>query len=487
MTQGITRRASLAGMAAVTTLVGGMAASATPSGALARRLRAHCETLAEKGGLSGAVLLAEGGAPTYRAAFGLRNRPEGLANLVDTKFNFASMGKLFTSLAIMRLVQAGRIELGDKLERHWPDYPNSEIASSVTIGQLLSHTSGLGNYWEAMDRTPAQHVVSVKDALALFSADGLSSPPGSFFYSNSVYVVLGGLIERLTGEDYFEHIKKSIFLLLGMNDTDFYRLDRVPSNLAIGYERDSERRGAWRSNSFDNVFRGGPAGGGYSTVDDLLLFANAMRRGELLSPEAAETWTTGRVDYQRGRYGYGVSEEVINGHRIIGHSGGHIGIAGELMIFVDLDRCFIILTNSEVDGFWDINNWIKREIAGDSEAGRAYYFSRTLIDELVHDEAAGRKLYASRATGLDARPSVIGVYGLRKIHEGRIDAGLALLRFNAQTFPEPDTLWSFAEGLRLSERLQEAAAAYEVYLEQAPGDADALARLSALQQQGVRY
>ncbi|GAM98599.1 beta-lactamase [alpha proteobacterium U9-1i] len=477
MTQEITRRLALAGGAAL--LAAPSMAQAESDRALARRLRAHCEAMARAGDLSGAVLLAKEGRPLYRAAFGQRNRGDALPNRPDTKFNIASIGKMFTSLAIARFVQHGQLRFEDSLLAVWPDYANRAIAERVTIAQLLTHTAGLGNHAQALPLTEANARRTQTETLAEFVNQPAAAPPGSFSYSNDGYFVLGALIEKLSGESYFEHCHRTIFAPLGMTTTGAIAPSDIVGNVARAYVRDLERPGAWQDATIAHGLAGSAAGGAYSTVDDLLIFANALSANHLLNAELTAAWTQGRFDYPRGRYGYGTSEEIINGHCIIGHSGGHYGVAGELMLF-DSGYTFIVLMNGEVDPFWDINNWIKRELVGENDTVRNYNFTRALIDELARDPAAGRAFYAARDPALRARQSVIDVYGFKLIHQGRTDAGFALLRFNVETFGDSSALWSMAEALFFANRRSEAMDAYRAYLAAEPGDADAQRRLAQL-------
>jgi D-alanyl-D-alanine carboxypeptidase len=447
-------------------------------------LREHCQAMARSGDLSGSVLLAKQGVPIFRAAYGLRNRAERLPNLPDTRFNVASIGKLFTSLAILRFVTNGRIGLQDKLIAHWPDYPNNAVAEQVTIHQLLTHTSGIGNYWEALARRPTNKVVTLADTLALFVDAPLEATPGrGFAYSNGGYVVLGMLLEKLSGQTYFDHCERTIFAPLGMVNTAFDTLDEPTENLALGYTRNLEHPGHWRSNLFENVYRGGPAGGGYSTVDDLLRFADAMSRNELLPPEMTRLWTKGRFDYAKGRYGYGCSEITINNHRVVGHSGGHAGIAGEVMVFEDLGYTAVVLTNGEVEAYWELERVIKRLLAGDDAAARSYWFTRDLITRTAKRGAeAGRAFYAARQSPLQARESVIDVYAFKALHSGDFGTAMALFRFNVETFAgSPSALWSLAEGARLTGDTPTAIKAYQAYLDRSPGDSDAIRLIAQLQ------
>ena len=467
-------------------MAGGAGLLAAPSLAAAqergivRRLRSHCEAMEQAGDLSGAVLLARDGRAIYSGAFGERNRGDALPNRVDTKFNYASIGKMFTSLAIMRFAASGRLRLDDKLKVAWPDYPNRAVAESVTIAQLLSHTAGLGNHVQSVTLSEESARRTQRETLALFVDEPPDAAPGErFAYSNDGYIILGALIEKLSGESFFDHCRRTIFEQLSMRETLWIAPGDIVGNVAHAYVRDSERPGVWLDATYAQGLAGGAAGGGYSTVGDLLKFADALVSNRLLDADHTRVWTEGRSDYPRGRYGYGMSEEVINGCRIIGHSGGHYGVAGELMAF-DNGYTFIVLTNGEVDAFWDLNNFIKGELAGEGANVRDYYFTRALIDEIARDASAGRAFYAARDPLIRARQSVIDVYGLKLIHQSRADAGLALLRFNVETFNDSGALWSMAEGLLFAGRSAEAADAYRAYLAREPGDADAIQRLAEL-------
>lgn len=480
----ITRRSALAGAAlAGETLLAAAAAAQPPS--LRRgadRIRAHCDALARTGDLSGVILLAYEGRPILLRAYGQSNRAFAAPNTPDTTFNIASIGKMFTAIALLRLVEQGRVALTDTLITHWPDYPDRAFAERATIAQLLTHTSGLGNYWAALAQTNNANMITLADTFALFANDPAPTEPGVFSYSNNGYIVLGLLIERLTGRDYFDHVRDTIFAPLGMTRTEFWRLDDIVPDLALGYTRAIDTPGLWRSNIANNVMRGSSAGGAYASAPDLLAFATALQSNRLLSPDMTSAFSQGRYPYARGRYGYGCSEEIINGHRLIGHSGGHIGIAGAVTIFEDIGYTAILLTNGEVDAFWDVDNAIKRELVGEDDAMRNYAFTRGLIDLIARDGLdAGLAAYASRDASNQARESVIDVYGLKALHRAQTPAALALLSFNARTFPESSSaLWSLAEAQRVSGDRAAARAAYHAYLLKEPGDADAERWIAAL-------
>ncbi len=476
-----------------TFLTGVGALAAAPAGAppgsgdamrrLTRDLERECARLARDDDFSGVVLLAQDGRTAFQSGYGLANRNARLPNTVRTRFNLASISKMFTAVAALRLVEAGQLTLDARVGQILTDYPNRAVADQVTVEQLLTHTSGVGNFWEQISRVRPETMITLTDTLALFAEAPLEHEPGSAFsYSNGGYIVLGLIIERLTGADYFDHIRETLLRPLGMNDTDAYRLDEIVPDLVVGYTRDLEQPGVWRNNQFADIFRGSSAGGYYSTAGDMLKFARALSAHRLLGPAMTAEFTRGRHPYGKNLYGYGCAEEIVNGHRIIGHSGGHIGIAGELMIFEDLDAVFIILSNCDVDPYWAISDLVKRRLAGESPASHNYAFTQAVIAAVDREDLdAGLAAWRQRAPDLTLREGVVDVEAWKRLHRGRTATAITLFQLNATVFDaSSDARWSLAQALRVAGRKAEAIDAYRSYLTLAPGDADALSQLARL-------
>ena len=222
---------------------------------------------------SGVILLAEDGKPVLLKAWGANNH-------TDTKFNLGSINKIFTQVAIGQLAQAGKLALDDNVRKHLPDYP-SPIADKITIRQLVEHRSGMGDFFgpEYM-ATPPSKIRKLSDYLPLFVNKPLEFEPGTDRrYSNAGYIVLGLIIERETGQSYYDYVRDHIFKPLGMKNTDSYFLDENVPNRAtpITKREKAELPG-----------RGSSAGGGYSTAGDLLRFAQGLRAGKLLDQERTD-------------------------------------------------------------------------------------------------------------------------------------------------------------------------------------------------------
>lgn len=159
-------------------------------------------------------------------------------------------------------------------------------------------------------------------------------PGEKWAYSNTGFLVLGKVIEKVTGQDYFDYVRKHICGPAGMTGSDCYELDRVNPNLAVGYQKEFDKAGkaSWRNNLFEHVIRGGPAGGGYSTAEDLLRFDRALRGGKLIGPEYVKQLLSAEPELNSPDYGFGF--QIDKESRTAGHGGGFPGINSNLDMFL---------------------------------------------------------------------------------------------------------------------------------------------------------
>jgi len=251
--------------------------------------------------LSLAVIIAKNGKPVLKKAYGFANRSFNIPNKIDTKFNLASNNKMFTAVAIMQLVQKGKLKLDDKIGMHIPDFPNDEVKNKVAVYQLLTHTAGMGNLFGSLNygKIPRNKYQRVIDYFPLFINDSLRFAPGSKYeYSNAGYILLGYLIEKVTGQDYYSYIKENIYDVADMKNTDCYDVQYPIPNIATGYTKSGLKSDEYefKTIEFIKMTKGGPAGGGYSTVEDLIKFSKALRSNVLLNKEFTELHTTGKVN-----------------------------------------------------------------------------------------------------------------------------------------------------------------------------------------------
>jgi D-alanyl-D-alanine carboxypeptidase len=248
---------------------------------------------------SGVVVHARNGEILYERAAGLADRERAAPMRIDTKLQIASATKLYTHIAILQLEQSGRLALTDTVGKFLPAYANAVVRSRVTIEQLLRHRSGVGSFWNAEFRARRDEIRSVNDYIALFQNDSLLFEPGTReMYSNGGYVILGAIIEQVTGMTYHDYVRERILWPAGMRST-LPRDTRVSyDTAAIGYTRQPGGAAARRPNTAFAAGLSGPAGDHYSTVGDFLRLAAAIASRQLL--DSARTTALLGARYARG-------------------------------------------------------------------------------------------------------------------------------------------------------------------------------------------
>jgi len=251
----------------------------------------YLDQAAARDEFSGAVLLARGDKVVLEKAYGLADKTSKAPNRADTRFNLGSINKIFTNIAIHQLAAQGKLSLDDKISRFLPDYPNRDAAAKVTVKHLLSMTSGIGDFFgERYEQAQKEKVKSISAYLPLFADKPLEFEPGTRSrYSNGGYIVLGAIIEKASGMDYYSYVKKNIYLPAGMSQSDWYEKDHLPPNMAIGYkyqDRPMVRPGDERRPNYESLpGKGSSAGGGYSTLRDLLSFVQALKQQKVFTPD----------------------------------------------------------------------------------------------------------------------------------------------------------------------------------------------------------
>ncbi len=293
---------------------------------------------------AGAVLIAKNGKPIFAEAYGLADREHKIPNTLKTRFRIGSMNKMFTAVAILQMVQAGKLGLNDPLGKYLTDYPNKDVAA-VTIHQLLTHTGGTGDIFGPEFDAHRLELKTLQHYVKLYGDRRLAFDPGSRWeYSNYGFILLGLVIEKISDGSYYDYVREHIYKPAGMALTGSDPEDQPVSDRSIGYTRPAAGS-AWRPNVDTLPYRGSSAGGGYSTVEDLLKFATALQQNELLNAHYTELLTTGQVDTPNGRYAYGFGDHTINGTRCFGHSGGAPGMNGDLEICPGPGYVVVVLAN----------------------------------------------------------------------------------------------------------------------------------------------
>ena len=275
---------------------------AMTAGQLGTALDAYLQALAADGAFSGVVLVARDGVPAYQRAFGIARRDRGVANTLTTRFSLGSINKAFTKVAIGQLVSQGRLSLSDTIGTLLPDYPNAD-ARVATVEQLLTHRAGIADFFgAAFAQAPKDRFTSNAAYFAFVAPQPLLFPPGTRNqYCNGCYVVLGAIVEKVSGMRYEEYVAEHVFRRAGMSGAGFFRSDQPPSEVAIGYTRRSPRaEGTLVDNAEMHGVAGSAAGGAYATVSDLLAFDNALRGGRLLDAKST-AWFFGSGPGDAGR------------------------------------------------------------------------------------------------------------------------------------------------------------------------------------------
>ncbi|HMG34279.1 MAG TPA: serine hydrolase domain-containing protein [Blastocatellia bacterium] len=314
---------------------------------VAQELDAFVRKLVDADLFSGTVLLAKDGVPIFKGAYGIANKDFNVPNRIDTKFNLGSMNKMFTAVAIAQLVERGKLSFDDPLAKYIPDFPDKASAEKIKIKNLLTHTAGLGGYfskqWSESSRALYR---TVDDMMKRAAADEkLQFEPGTKWqYSNTGMLVLGAVIEKVTGQSYYDYVRENITKPAAMINSDCYELDKVNPNLAVGYDKEFSDAGvSFKNNIFMHVLRGGPQGGGYSTVEDLLKFAVALRSNKLVGAEYVKLLLSPKPELNSPGYGYGF--QIETDAQIAGHGGGFPGINSNLDMFLGSGWTAIVMSN----------------------------------------------------------------------------------------------------------------------------------------------
>lgn len=310
-------------------------------------LRHKLDDDAAAGRFAGAALIARNGKPVLAAAYGLSDREHKMPNKLGTRFRIGSMNKMFTATATLQLVQAGKLGLNDSLGRYLTDYPNKDLAAKVTIYHLLTHTGGTGDIFGPEFQAHRLELRTLDDYVKLYGSRPLRFEPGSKWeYSNYGFILLGLVVETVSGQNYYDYVRDHVYKPAGMTSSGSEPEDQAIRDRSVGYTRMGG--GSEHPNTETLPYRGTSAGGGYSTVEDLLRFANALNAHTLLDARYADMLTTGKVDTPGGgRYAFGFEDRTVNGIRCFGHGGGAPGMNGELEMCPAAGYVVAVLANMD--------------------------------------------------------------------------------------------------------------------------------------------
>jgi CubicO group peptidase (beta-lactamase class C family) len=314
---------------------------------------------------SGVILIAKGDKVIFERAYGNASLAWNAPMSLQTRLNVASIGKMMTGVAIAQLVETGKLSYDDTVGKLLPDYPEKAVRDRVTVRQLLAHTSGLGpkDYYQGPAWQTRSRLRSVADFLKVVEqTTSLEGEPGKYEYMNSGYIILGAIIERVTGGSFYDYVREHIFEPAGMTHSFYPEMDSeapdvaVPlTNLFNNGEHYIYRLGHPRNAIYELAGRGGPHGGAYLTARDLFAFVKTLRSGTLVGPARYKEMTTPQSAAGAGgsgltgsaREGLGIEVVTRNGHTFFGHTGGDLGVASLVYWYPDSGYTTIVLANRD--------------------------------------------------------------------------------------------------------------------------------------------
>jgi CubicO group peptidase (beta-lactamase class C family) len=330
----------------------------------------YFSTLEAQDAFSGVALVTQGDDELFAAPYGYASRAWNIRNRLDTRFDTASITKLFTSIATLQLIDHG--DLGfDTRAIGFLGLEDTAISPEVTVFHLLTHSSGIGDDCEEEDgevyedlwrAKPNYSVTETADFLPQFVHRPANFPPGEGCrYCNCSWILLGLMVEQVTGISYRDYVREHVFARARMAQSDFLRLDRVNKNVAEGADPIRDPDGGivgWKRNIYSFPPVGSPDSGAYVTARDLDRFLRAVQAGNLLSPRLTEAFLTPQVHYrQRGDWtlmmGYGLTFYLDGDHEVICYQkeGINAGVSGVIRYFPERDISVVVLSNLQ-DGVW---------------------------------------------------------------------------------------------------------------------------------------
>lgn len=315
----------------------------------------------------GSIIITKGDKILLEKYAGYSNPAKNYNFDANTPVNMASGGKMFTAVAIAQLVEKGLLKFSDKIAGFFPGFEDKEKLNKITVYHLLTHTSGIAEYWTESNNNIISNFSSPSEYLPLIYREGfLFEPESEFGYSNSNYILLGLIIEKITGLTFYEYVKKNILTPAGMNSTDYYFHGAYELPLAIPLEKSTD---GWKeiyttkSNS-----RGTSAGGCYTTLYDMIKFSSALKNNVLVSHKEIDNMTRDKVYGLKDAIGYGYGFEISkygkNGISY-GHGGISRGVNFEYRYFPEFDITLVISCNQDNGAFDDLKKNSVKLITGD--------------------------------------------------------------------------------------------------------------------------
>jgi CubicO group peptidase (beta-lactamase class C family) len=322
---------------------------------------------------SGVVLLARNGRVLFSRAYGLADRDREIPNTLQTRFRVGSMNKMFTGVAVVQLVEAGKVELAAPVGEYLTGYPNRDVATKATIHHLLTHTGGTGDIFGPEFDAHRLELRTLDDYVRLYGDREPEFEPGTrWAYSNYGYILLGAVIEKVTGQAYYDYVQAHVYQPAQLTATGSQPEHQPVPDRSVGYLTPPGT--ADRIPNTETLpYRGTSAGGGYSTADDLARFARALLGHRLLRPSSTQLLITGKAERAPGvRYAYGFEDRRdADRYGCVGHGGGAPGMNGDLRIYPQSGYITVALANVDPPAAQRIAAWLDPRLPTGREADPA--------------------------------------------------------------------------------------------------------------------
>ncbi|MBF9129569.1 beta-lactamase family protein [Plantactinospora sp. S1510] len=335
----------------------------------------YLSQLAAEDRFSGTVLVTRDGRPVLSRSFGYADKRKGIRNRADTIYCLASVTKLFTAIAVAQLAQRGSLTLLDPIGKHSSGFA-AEVADRVTIHHLLTHTSGLGDFMrdpgyfeEVVTWTTPEQMMD--GTLRYVRTESLAFAPGAgSTYSNSGYHVLGCIIQKVSGQSYYDYIREHVFRPAGMTDSDFTTLPQWKSGSRYAHPYPTDQSGT-RNDALDGkayVYIGNPAGNAFATAADLVRFARALNGGTLLNAVYREIFLTPKLPRLPRPdlpavtpfASYAPDNFLINGRLVVGRGGAAPGVTTGVDWYPGTGWTAVNLSNYDRSPNADVNQRLRQ-------------------------------------------------------------------------------------------------------------------------------
>ncbi|MBP6335117.1 MAG: serine hydrolase [Bacteroidia bacterium] len=434
---------------------------------------------------NGSVLAAENGEVVYKNAFGYANMEWQIPNTTKTRFKLASLGKQFTALLIMQMVEEGKIELTGKICDYIPDYPK-ESGTIITIHQLLTHTSGIPNYHVISDYSPNQGRAYTRDEyLNLFKNKPLMFTPGTqSYYSNLGYFVLGYILEKVSGKSYTQLLKEKIFEPAGMTNSNCEEEKHIIPNMAYGYNFIYTGYEPAHYRHPSQVFG---AGNIMTTVEDFLKYDQALHNNILLSEKYLKQINTRHP--KASGYGWNIStypKSESDSVTLATHDGGTFGFVSVAYRFLEDKKLIVVFSNSSPYDVYGLASSIGRVLYN----RKRLYPKKSYVEEFAVTvskfsvDSAVTQFHFLKKNEPDLyslESEAFNLLGYSYLESRQFEAAIAVFKINVGAFPDDGNLYdSLAEAYMLNGQRELAIFNYKKALELDPNNSNSKVMLAKL-------